>query len=144
MQGGTTPIFNVFDMTGPSTNWEWNPQNLLVSARSPLSSHFMISRGYWGPIVTRELHLVNRFMGRNKGQPHITEQIGQCNDSPKGLMSVAGGKLKYVLVQLYQSYWPIFCSLGPSCQYEAHDINPWYLGYLHYNRSLKYLHESDP
>ena len=38
MQAGTTPIFNIFDMTGPSSNRESNPQNLLVSAGSPLSS----------------------------------------------------------------------------------------------------------
>ena len=30
MQAGTTPIFNVFGMTGPSTNREANPQILLV------------------------------------------------------------------------------------------------------------------
>ena len=30
MQGGTTPIFNVFGMTGPSTNRESNPQILLM------------------------------------------------------------------------------------------------------------------
>ena len=37
-------------MTGPSSNWESNPQILLVSAGSPLSSPFTISRGYRGPI----------------------------------------------------------------------------------------------
>ena len=46
MQAGTTPIFNVFGMTGPSSNRESNPQILLVSAGSPLSSPFTISRGY--------------------------------------------------------------------------------------------------
>ena len=50
MQAGTTPIFNGFGMTGPSSNRESNPQNLLVSARSSLSWPFTISRGYWGPI----------------------------------------------------------------------------------------------
>ena len=35
MQAGTTPILKVFGMTGPSTNWESNPQILLVSAGSP-------------------------------------------------------------------------------------------------------------
>ena len=50
MQAGTTPIFNVFGMTGPSSNRESNPQILLVSAGSPLLSPFTISRGYWGPI----------------------------------------------------------------------------------------------
>ena len=44
------PFFNVFGMTGPSSNRESNPQILLVSAGSPLSSPFTISRGYWGPI----------------------------------------------------------------------------------------------
>ena len=39
MQAGTTPIFKVFGMTGPSTNQESNPQILLVSAGSPLSSN---------------------------------------------------------------------------------------------------------
>ena len=46
MQAGTTHIFNVFGMTGPSSNQESNPQILLVSAGSPLSSPFTISRGY--------------------------------------------------------------------------------------------------
>ena len=44
------PFLNVFGMTGPSNNRESNPQILLVSAGSPLSSPFTISRGYWGPI----------------------------------------------------------------------------------------------
>ena len=44
MQAGTTSIFKVFGMNGPSTNRESKPQNLLVGAR------FTISRGYWGPI----------------------------------------------------------------------------------------------
>ena len=39
-------IFHIFGMTGPSTNRESNPQNLLVGARSPLSSPFTISKGY--------------------------------------------------------------------------------------------------
>ena len=38
-------IFEVFGMTGPSTNRESNPQNLFGS-RAPLSSPFTISRGY--------------------------------------------------------------------------------------------------
>ena len=46
MQAGTTPIFKVFGMTGPSNSQESNPQILLVSAWSPLSSPFTISRGY--------------------------------------------------------------------------------------------------
>ena len=50
MQEATTPIFNVYGMTRPSSNQESNPQILLVSAGSPLSSPFTISRGYWGPI----------------------------------------------------------------------------------------------
>ena len=50
MKGGTTPIFKVFGMTRPSSNRESNPQILLVSAGSPLSSPFTISRGFWGPI----------------------------------------------------------------------------------------------
>ena len=50
MQAGTYPIFKVFGMTGPSSNRESNPQNLLVGARSPLSLPFTISRGNWGPI----------------------------------------------------------------------------------------------
>ena len=50
MQAGTTPIFNVFGMTGPSSNRESNIKIFLVSAGSPLSSPFTISRGYWGPI----------------------------------------------------------------------------------------------
>ena len=60
MQAGTTPIFNVFGMTGPSSNRESNPQILLVSAGSPLSSPFTISRGYWGPI---------RYQGAPSGAP---------------------------------------------------------------------------
>ena len=32
MQAGTTPIVNVFGMTGPSTNGQSNPQILLVIA----------------------------------------------------------------------------------------------------------------
>ena len=49
MQEGTSPIFKVFGMTGPSTNRKSNPQNLLASAESPLSSPFTISRGYCRP-----------------------------------------------------------------------------------------------
>ena len=60
MQAGTTPIFNVFGMTGPSSNRESNPQILLVSAGSPLSSPFTISRGYWGTI---------RYQGAPSGAP---------------------------------------------------------------------------
>ena len=44
------PFLNVFGMTGPSSSRESKPQILLVSAGSPLSSPFTISRGYWGPI----------------------------------------------------------------------------------------------
>ena len=40
MQGRTTPIFNVFGMTGPSSNRESNPQTLLVSAGCPISLPF--------------------------------------------------------------------------------------------------------
>ena len=51
MQAGTTPIFNIFGMTGPSTNRELNPQMLLVSAGSALSSPFYdqqeLPRAYW-------------------------------------------------------------------------------------------------
>ena len=54
------PFLNVFGMTGPSSNRESNPQILLVSARSPLSSPFTISRGYWGPI---------RYQGAPSGAP---------------------------------------------------------------------------
>ena len=50
MQAGTTPIFNVFGMTGPSSNRESNQQILLVSAGSPQLLPFTIRRGYWGPI----------------------------------------------------------------------------------------------
>ena len=39
---------------GPSTNPESNPENHLVSARSPLAWPFTISRGYWGPICHQE------------------------------------------------------------------------------------------
>ena len=46
MQEETTPIFNVYGMARPSSNRESNPQILLVSAGSPLSSPFTISRGY--------------------------------------------------------------------------------------------------
>ena len=52
MQAGTTPIFKVFGMTGPSTNWESNPQNLLVGARFPLSSFYnqqALLRAYSSP-----------------------------------------------------------------------------------------------
>ena len=34
MQAGTTPIFKVFGLTGPSNIWESNPQKLLVGART--------------------------------------------------------------------------------------------------------------
>ena len=54
------PFLNVFGMTGPSSNRESNPQILLVSAGSPLSSPFTISRGYWGPI---------RYQGAPSGAP---------------------------------------------------------------------------
>ena len=47
-------------MTGPSSNRESNPQILLVSAGSPLSSPFTISRGNWGPI---------RYQGAPSGAP---------------------------------------------------------------------------
>ena len=40
------PFLNVFSMTGPSSNRESNPQILLVSVGSPLSSPFTISSGY--------------------------------------------------------------------------------------------------
>ena len=40
-----SPFLNVFGMTGPCSNRESNPQILLVSAESPLSSPFTISRG---------------------------------------------------------------------------------------------------
>ena len=47
-------------MTGPSSNRESNPHILLVSAVSPLSSPFTISRGYCGPI---------RYQGAPSGAP---------------------------------------------------------------------------
>ena len=62
MQAGTTPIFNVFGMTGHSSSRELNPQNLLISAGSPLLSPFTISRGYWGPI---------RYQGAPSGAPTL-------------------------------------------------------------------------
>ena len=57
MQAGTTPIFNVFGMTGPSTNRESNPQNLLVGARSPPIITFYDQQGLLRTYsVTRGLH----------------------------------------------------------------------------------------
>ena len=46
MQGGTTPIFKVFGITGPNTNRESNLQILLVSVQSTLFSPSTINRGY--------------------------------------------------------------------------------------------------
>ena len=71
MQAGTTPIFNVFGMTGPSSNRESNPQILLVSAGSPLSLPFTISRGYWGPIR----HQGAPSGAPNPGSPHVNQTI---------------------------------------------------------------------
>ena len=42
MQAGTTPIFKVFGMTGPSMNRESNLQNHLVNAGCPISSPFYV------------------------------------------------------------------------------------------------------
>ena len=67
-------------MTGPSSNRESNPQILLVSAGSPLSSPFTISRGYWGPI---------RYQGAPSGAPtpdphgsylrkHLLDVVSNC------------------------------------------------------------------
>ena len=72
MQAGTTPIFNVFGMTGPSSNRESNPQILLVSAGSPLSSPFTISRGYWGPI---------RYQGAPSRAPTPDPHGEHCTDN---------------------------------------------------------------
>ena len=66
MQAGTTPIFNVFGMTGPSTNRESNPKNLFVGAGFPLSLPFTISRGYWGPI---------HHQGAPAGAPSLDPQV---------------------------------------------------------------------
>ena len=46
ISGFVRDIFNVFGMTGPSSNRESNPQNLLVDTGSPLSSPLTVSRGY--------------------------------------------------------------------------------------------------
>ena len=53
MQAGTTPIFNVFGRTGPSTNRESNPQYLLDGARSPLLRSAGVTEDLF---VTRGLH----------------------------------------------------------------------------------------
>ena len=54
VQAGTTPIFKVFSMTWPSTNRESNPQNLLVSTRSPLAIVALYDQQ--DLFVTRGLH----------------------------------------------------------------------------------------
>ena len=51
---GSLPLLMSLVWPGPSTNRESNPENHLVSARSPLASPFMTSRGYWGPIRHQE------------------------------------------------------------------------------------------
>ena len=56
MQGGTTPILNVFGMTGPSSNRESNPQILLVSARSPYRRLLRSAGATEDLFVTRVLH----------------------------------------------------------------------------------------
>ena len=68
MQAGNTPIFNIFGMTGPNSNWESHTQNLLVGAMSHLSVPFTISRGYWGPI---------RHQGAPSGAP-TPDPHGEC------------------------------------------------------------------
>ena len=56
MQAGTTPIFNVFGMTGPSSNRESNPQILLVSAGPPYHRLLRSAGATEDLFVTRELH----------------------------------------------------------------------------------------
>ena len=56
MQVGTTPIFNVFGMTGPSSNRESNPQNLLVRTGSPYRRLLQSAGATQDLYVTRELH----------------------------------------------------------------------------------------
>ena len=56
MQAGTTPIFTVFGMTGPSINRESNPQILLVSAGSPYHRLLQSAGATEDLFVTRELH----------------------------------------------------------------------------------------
>ena len=43
MQAGSTTIFNIFGMTGPSSNQESNPQILLVSAG--VTEDLFVTRG---------------------------------------------------------------------------------------------------
>ena len=57
-------------LSEPSTNWESNPPNHLVSAGSPLLSPFTISRGYWGPILPKGQKPLPR--------PHRVEYIWWC------------------------------------------------------------------
>ena len=49
MQAGTTPIYNIFGMTGPSRNRESNPQNLLVGAIIAFYNQQGLLRTYSSP-----------------------------------------------------------------------------------------------
>ena len=56
MQAGTTHIFKVFGMTGPSTNQESNPQNHLVGAKSPYRRLLRSAGATEDLFVTKGLH----------------------------------------------------------------------------------------
>ena len=56
VQAGTTSIFKVIGMTGPSTNQESNPQILLVSAGSPYRGLLRSAGAIEDLFVIKELH----------------------------------------------------------------------------------------
>ena len=85
------PFLNVFGMTGPSSNRESNPQILLVSAGSPLSWPFTISRGYWGPI-------------RHQGAPSGAPTPDPHGDKVKDVQSLSIGD--YVIVEFESDLFP--------------------------------------
>ena len=109
MQQETTPIFNVYGMTRPSSNRESNPKILLVSAGSPLSSPFTISRGYWGPI---------RYQEAPSGDP-TPDPHGVCSWTFSHLSPFPLRKVLDLYLDL--GSWPPMTSL---------DLSPDWLGWI--------------
>ena len=163
MQAGTTPIFNVFGMTWPSTNRESNPQNLLVDARFPLSSPFTISRGYWRPIhhqgassgaPTPNLHGVNaKRWGRENGNikdvraKAIVWRITEKHYTHFVMCPITGLDISLNIKDFNPMHQEAINDLVIEHKHKVVKINtmnnvptPWMSSYVHHCRRNRYIH----
>ena len=107
---GTTSIFKVFGMTGPSSHRESNPQILLVSAGFPLVRLLRSAGATEDLFVTRELH--------QEPQPRIPTRMSLSSIAKSSMLGTKNRKTLFNHCKKHQILTPRahFTDLNDSLQ----------------------------